>query len=160
MLKVKTASHASSNGRPKGQAAPTVEAVMRTIGKITNMAEKKSGDIDLLESQMRKLRFSSVDPARSREGSPFTTPNPKQSLRASGTYGFSYTPESATRNLQASFRSSTGSFSSPGPRKKLSGYTADEKMLLKAKLGRRKEVLAGLKGALEKSGTNVRLMDE
>jgi nucleoporin NUP159 len=160
LLKVKIVSQATSNKRSNGQAVPTVEAVMRTIAKITNMAEKKSGDIDLLESQMRKLRFSSLDASHSREGSPLTTPNPKQSLRASGTYGFSYTPESASRNLNASFRSSTGSFSSPGSRKKLSGYTSDEKILLKSKLARRKEVLVGLKGALEKSGTNVRLMDE
>jgi nucleoporin NUP159 len=160
VLKAKIVSQATSHGRPNSQAVPTVEAVMRTITKMTSMAEKRSGDIDVLENQMRKLRFNSLDSPRSREGSPFTTPQPKQSLRASGTYGFSYTPESASRHLNASFRSSTGSFASPGPRKKLSGYTTEEKMLLKAKLARRKEVLAGLKGVLEKSGTNVRLMDE
>ncbi|KZF24354.1 hypothetical protein L228DRAFT_245277 [Xylona heveae TC161] len=65
---------ALSTSRP--QAQPTMEAVMNTINKMTSMVERKSGDIDVLENQMRKLRFSSVTsnssaPGSSRESSPF-----------------------------------------------------------------------------------------
>ena len=42
-----------------GKGVPTVEAVMNTILKMTAMVEKKSGDIDVLESQIRKLRGAS-----------------------------------------------------------------------------------------------------
>lgn len=51
---------------------PTVENVMSTIMKMTNMIEKKSGDIDALESKMRKLRIPIAAANDSREGSPFT----------------------------------------------------------------------------------------
>lgn len=162
VLKAKLVSHSTSNGNGN---APTVEAVMRTITKMTSMAEKKSGNIDVLEAQMRKLRFSSVDLSQSREGSPFSTPQPnRQSLRnlgASGTYGLTYTPERDTpRHLQSSFRSSIGSRGSPSPRKKFSGYSSEEKEKLKAKLARRQDVMKRLKSALEEAGTNVRLLED
>ncbi|CAG8961098.1 hypothetical protein HYFRA_00002641 [Hymenoscyphus fraxineus] len=163
VLKAKLVSHSASNGRANG-TAPTVEAVMRTITKMTGMAEKRSGDIDVLEGQMRKLRFSSVDLSQSREGSPFATPQPKrQSLRLGtpGTYGLAYTPERDTpRHLQSSFRSSIGSRGSPSPRKKLSGYSSDDKDKLKAKLARRQEVVNRLKKALEEAGTSVKLLED
>ncbi|KAF4609462.1 hypothetical protein G7Y89_g15854 [Cudoniella acicularis] len=167
ILKTKIVSQATSSGRANGFTVPTVEAVMRTITKMTTMAEKRSGDIDVLEGQMRKLRFSSAVSVSSREGSPFTPQASRQSTRNSGasnTYGLFYTPESTRdtpRGLQSSMMSS-GSFSrsSPGPRKKLSGYTTQEKEQLRTKLARRREVMGRLKGALEKAGTNVRLMDD
>ncbi|CRK43178.1 hypothetical protein BN1723_019135, partial [Verticillium longisporum] len=70
LLKTKLASLNSASGKG-GQKVPTVEAVLRTINKMTSMVEKRSGDIDVLENQMRKFRFAS---ANSREGSPLTTP--------------------------------------------------------------------------------------
>jgi nucleoporin NUP159 len=166
VLKAKIVSQATSNGKTNGSAGPTVEAVMRTIAKMTSMAEKRSGDIDVLEGQMRRLRFSSTTSAGSREGSPFATPqNNRTSLRnpgTSSTYGLFYTPDSikdTPQRFQNSLMSSVGSQSrnSP-PRKKLSGYTAEEKTLLKLKLARKKEVTNKLKTALQKNGTNVRLM--
>lgn len=45
----------AGNGR-RPTATPTVEAVTNTIMKMTRMIEQKSGDIDLLESQMRRMR--------------------------------------------------------------------------------------------------------
>jgi nucleoporin NUP159 len=166
VLKAKIVFRATSNGKTNGSAGPTVEAVMRTIAKMTSMAEKRSGDIDVLEGQMRRLRFSSTTSAGSREGSPFATPqNNRTSLRnpgTSSTYGLFYTPDSikdTPQRFQNSLMSSVGSQSrnSP-PRKKLSGYTAEEKTLLKLKLARKKEVTNKLKTALQKNGTNVRLM--
>ncbi|KAL8655217.1 MAG: hypothetical protein Q9226_003132 [Calogaya cf. arnoldii] len=50
---------------------PTVENVMNTIMKMTNMVEQKSGDIDVLEAKMRKLRIPIAITNGSREGSPF-----------------------------------------------------------------------------------------
>lgn len=168
VLKTKIVSQATSNGKGNGSAGPTVEAVMRTITKMTSMAEKRSGDIDVLEGQMRKLRFSSTASVGSREGTPFATPqNNRTSLRnpgTSSTYGLFYTPDSIKdnpRGFRSSLMSSTTShgISSP-PRKKMSGFSAEEKAQLKSKLARRKEVTNRLKAALQKAGANVRLMDD
>lgn len=165
VLKAKIASQSTSSGTG---AKPTVEAVMRTITKMTSMAEKRSGDIDVLEGQMRRLRFGSAASTGSREGSPFATPqNNRTSLRhpgTSSTYGLFYTPESVRENprsFQDSLMSSTGSLgrNSP-PRKKLSGYTQEEKGQLRTKLAKKKMVTDRLRAALQKAGTNVRLMDD
>lgn len=165
ILKAKIVSQATSNGKSNGAAGPTVEAVMRTITKMTSMAEKRSGDIDVLEGQMRKLRFSSTASIGSREGSPFTTPN-RASLRnpgTSSTYGLFYTPDSIKddrRGFQTSLMSSTSSYArnSP-PRKKLSGYSTEEKNQLRARLLEKREQIHRLREALEKAGTRIRLMD-
>lgn len=164
ILKAKIVSQSASNGRSGTGAVPTVEAVMRTITKMTSMAEKRSGDIDVLEGQMRKLRFDSVGSTGSREGSPFATPQKNRNSMRNSTYGLFYTPDSireSSRGFQDSLMSSTGSFSrnSP-PRKKLSGYTAEEKTQLKTKLAKKKMVTDRLREALQKAGTNVRLMDD
>jgi nucleoporin NUP159 len=168
VLKAKIVSQAASNGRSSTGAVPTVEAVMRTITKMTSMAEKRSGDIDVLEGQMRKLRFDSAASTGSREGSPFATPqNNRTSMRnpgTSSTYGLFYTPDSireTSRGFQDSLMSSTGSLTrnSP-PRKKLSGYTAEEKTQLRTKLAKKKMVTDRLRTALQKAGTNIRLMDD
>lgn len=165
-LKASVVSRSAASGISKGSSGPTVEAVMRTIAKMTSMAEKRSGDIDVLEGQMRKLRFGSTMSVGSREGSPFVTP---QKFRASTHMGTSstsrfYTPDSTKdprKSFRNSFMSSVGSqaFVS-SPRKKISGFTADEKAQVKAKMVRRKEVTNRLKFALEKNGTNVRLMND
>jgi nucleoporin NUP159 len=142
---------------------------MRTITKMTSMAEKRSGDIDVLEGKMRKLRFGSIT-SDSREGSPqpYATPQSnKASLRGpnASTYGLFYTPDSTRddrRGLQNSFMSSTGPSSrgSPGPRKKLSGYSLEEKAQLRANLAKKNDVKIRLRAALEKAGTTVRPMDD
>ncbi|CZT47288.1 related to nucleoporin [Rhynchosporium secalis] len=164
ILKAKIVSQETSNHRSGGSSQPTVEAVMRTITKMTTMAEKRSGDIDVLEGQMRRLRFGSVD---SREGSPFATPQKNRaSIRnpgASSTYGLFHTPDSreSSQRLQNSLMSSIGSrgYGSPD-RKKLSGYTAQEKTQLRAQLAKKQEVTERLKRALKKNGTKARLMDD
>jgi nucleoporin NUP159 len=42
----------------------------------------------------------------------------------------------------------------------MSGYTVEEKAQLKTKLARKKDVTNRLRVALQKAGTNIRLMDE
>jgi nucleoporin NUP159 len=163
-LKAKIVAKATTNST-SNSAGPTIEAVTRTILKMTSIAEKKSGDIDVLEGQMRKLRFSSTASIGSREGSPFTTP--RSTVRnpgSSSTYGLFYTPDSIRddrRGFQNSLMSSTGSFSRGSPdRKKLSGYSHEEKTLLREKLARKKEVTDRLRAAMRKSGTRVRRFDD
>lgn len=165
-LRASVVSRSAASGISKGSSGPTVEAVMRTIAKMTSMAEKRSGDIDVLEGQMRKLRFGSTMSVGSREGSPFVTPQKLRNSTHMGTSSTSryYTPDSTRdprKSFQNSFMSSVGSqaFAS-SPRKKISGFTADEKTQVKAKMARRKEVTSRLKFALEKNGTNVRLMND
>jgi len=165
ILRARISSQRGSNGKASGTGGPTVEAVMRTITKMTSMAEKRSGDIDVLEGQMRKLGVSSTASISSREGSPFATPqSSRMSLRSTGgaaTHGQYFAGENAgdtARNLRMS-SASPHSRSSP-PRKKISGYTPEEKARLRKRLARRKEVADRLRDALQKAGTNVRLMDD
>jgi nucleoporin NUP159 len=45
-----------ADGQPKGASnVPTVEAVTNTIMKMTAMVQQRSGDVDVLESQIRRL---------------------------------------------------------------------------------------------------------
>jgi nucleoporin NUP159 len=167
LLKANLVAHSASSSKTSG-TGPTVEAVMRTITKMTSMAEKRSGDIDVLEGQMRRLRFGSVGSVGSREGSPFATPqkNNRASIRnpGSSSYGLFYTPDSVKETPQR-FQNSVMSSMSPlgrsvSPRKRVSGYTPEEKFVLRTKLARKKEVTDKLKAALAKTGTRVRTMDE
>ena len=145
MLKTKIASAAGAAG--KSAAVPTVEAIMKTIMKMTSMAEKRSGDIDVLENQMRKLRFSSVG---SREGSPFRTP-PRRSIQS---------PD-PRKSLTSSITSYGARAPGTPPRKKLSGFSEEEKSLIRQKREKKQAVLGRLKASLEKAGPNVsRLTDE
>jgi hypothetical protein len=67
LLKTKLASIASRRGADSNSAStvsvlgahstPSVDAVVRTIMKLTSMAQKKSGDVDVLECQLRELRM-------------------------------------------------------------------------------------------------------
>lgn len=166
VLKAKLVSHAAATGNASGKPGPTIDAVMRTVAKMTSMAEKRSGDVDVLEGQMRKLRMDSVG-AGSRENSPFTTPA-RSSVRkpnSSSTYGLFYTPESTKddhRGFHNSLMSSTSSFSRASPdRRKLSGYSSEEKTLLRENMARKKEVTDRLRAAMQKcGGTKVRAWDD
>lgn len=154
LLKTRIAATASSSGRGSTNV-PTVEAVMRTISKMTSMAEKRSGDIDVLETQLRKMRLGST----SREGSPMVTPQARRSIMLS--------PESTpSRNFRQSLTMSSSVMSLGGatkgtpPRKKLSGFSKDEKSDLMEKRARRQAVLSKLKGSVEKRGVNVWNMED
>jgi nucleoporin NUP159 len=144
LLKAKIASSSGASGRGN-TAVPTVEAVMRTITKMTSMVEKRSGDIDVLENQMRKMKLGSG----SREGSPMVTPQGRRSIM----FSFDSTP---SRNPRHSFAGSIGSLGSPArgtpPRKKLSGFSHQEKGELMDRRARRQAVLDKLKESVEKKG--------
>lgn len=153
LLKAKITSAGGASGKAP---VPTVEAIIRTINKMTSMAEKRSGDIDVLENQMRRLRLGSVGlnsspgPSRSREGSPFATPQKRTSI---------FSPD----RLRDSVISTPGSYGIRGtpPRKKLTMYSGDEVAPVQQKLAKRKATLRLLKESLEKAGPNVsRLRDD
>ena len=150
LLKARIAS--ASGSSTKGNTnVPTVDAVMRTITKMTGMAEKRSGDIDVLETQLRKLRIGSA----SREGSPRATPQSKKSVM----FSRESTP---VRSLRQSV--SSNAFGSPGkatpPRKKLSGFSKEEKGELMEKRNRRQAVLEKLQSGVEKRGVHVWNMED
>ncbi|OTB10137.1 hypothetical protein K445DRAFT_16939 [Daldinia sp. EC12] len=160
LLKAKIVSANSANG--KGGPTPTIEAVVRTITKLTTMVEKRSGDIDVLENQMRKLGVSSHGPS-SREGSPFATPNakrlstsvfsPERSMRES-------TPQRGSIFRHSVSGSIGGSVFNTPPRKKLSGFGDAEKKAVKEKRERRTAVLGKLRGSLQKKGAGVWAVDD
>ncbi|KAI1503258.1 hypothetical protein F5X99DRAFT_407334 [Biscogniauxia marginata] len=164
LLKARIVSASNANG--KGGPTPTIEAVVRTITKMTSMVEKRSGDIDVLENQMRKLRLGSVGPTGSREGSPFATPNAKRSSMI-------FSPERSIRDastpqrgsvirhsLSASVTSNSGGMFRTPPRKKLSGFGDAERKAVKEKRERRAAVLGNLKSSLEKKGVSVWGVDD
>lgn len=166
LLRTKLASLGGSDGRVSG--GPTVEAVMRTVMKMTAMAEKRSGDVDVLENQMRRLRFSSAASRDegSHEDSPFGSPA-KLNMRHTAipsTYGRPYTPDGSRNHPRALHTSLSSSIRSPShptpPRKKLGWFTDEDKSRIKEAMSRKKEVTNRLKSILEKSGTTIRPMEE
>ncbi|KAJ4984095.1 nuclear pore complex subunit Nup159, partial [Stagonosporopsis vannaccii] len=60
LLRSRIASHSASAGNTS--AVPSMDAVKKTIIKMTNLAERRNNDIALLESQMRKIGLQ--DPSR------------------------------------------------------------------------------------------------
>lgn len=157
MLKTRLASVAGAAGKTAG--VPTVDAILRTITRMTSAAEKRSGDLDVLESQMRKLRLGSVGPSASRESSPaaFMTPpqNKRQSLIMAGS---SFSPSPSRRSLNGS--ASVGSRGGPSPRKKISGFTMEEKGVIRDKMQRRQAVLDRLRDKVVEGGPKFSRMGE
>ena len=143
ILRTRIAAASGSSGKGNGNV-PTVEAVMRTITKMTSMVEKRSGDVDVLEHQLKRLGLDSPR----REGSPMT-PRRERSVM--------FSPETTpSRSFRHSLTSSVGPLSrATPPRKKLSGFSKDEKSGLMEKKTRRQAVLAKLKDSVEKRGVNV-----
>ena len=170
LLRAKLAAHdAGKNNTGKGPRIPTVEAVERTIRKMTEMVQNKSADIDVLESQMRKLSVLSSVPS-SREASPFVTPptsirRAKSLLRTPGTgtsvngHAVFYTPMSSRSVFGHSLASSMIG-SSPSPRKKMDQVDAEVVKRFAVKAKRRKEVNAILKEALVRDGIRIRSLDD
>lgn len=166
LLRANISSFTGSGG--KSGPGPTTEAVMRTIVKMTAMAEKRSGDVDVIENQMRRLRFSSVtsNDRNSPESSPFASPTKpaKRHNTAFAKSGRPFTPDGTQkgpRALHMSLSSSTRSQNqSTPPRKKLEGFTEEDKSTIKCSFSRKKEVTDRLKVALERSKTRVRPMED
>ncbi|KAK1532585.1 uncharacterized protein CCOS01_04568 [Colletotrichum costaricense] len=159
ILKTRIAAANSASGKGTSNM-PTVEAVMRTIGKMTSMVEKRSGDIDVLENQMRKLRFSSVN---SREGSPMVTPQRNsRSILFSPERSAVMASPGTLRNSMVSSVASYGGRGGTGtpPRKKLSGFSGEEKSELMAKRAKRQAVLNKLKANVERAGVSAWAMED
>lgn len=155
MLKTKLASLGGSSG--KAAAVPTVDAVMRTITKMTSAAEKRSGDLDVLESQMRKLRFTNSVGPPSREGSPFMTPpsNKRQSLLMGSSTQFTPSPRKSLMSSVGSLNGSARATPAPSPRKKISGFTDEDKDVIRGKMQRRQAVLGRLRSKLMENGPKM-----
>ena len=169
MLRAKLASCQGIEGAKKNlggpQKAPTVEAVTNTIMKMTNMVAQKSGDIDVLENQMRKLKIfkkdqgSSRESSRSRDGSPFVTP-PNSARRKVGASvnGFSTTPRGEVRGV---FAGSVGSTNrTPARTKTIEQVQPKDGKRLAEKAKRRRKVNELLKAALVEGGVRVRGLEE
>jgi nucleoporin NUP159 len=78
VLRSRIASHNAQNGQ--AGAVPTVDAVKKTIVKMTAMAEQRNNDITVLESQMRKIGL-----AESSRPSSSSSRNPGTPRRSRGT---------------------------------------------------------------------------
>lgn len=159
VLKAKIVSQTVMNQRSNSSAGPTVEAVMRTITKLTNMAEKKSGDIDVLEGQLRKLKVTSCI-------SDFETPiTPTKQYKSSNRNSFfkSFSPDhlksSPTPNLLLTSIASSGLQVSSPSRKTLTCYSAEEKAHLRYSLEKKKKVKSRLRLACQNLGVRVRYID-
>ena len=151
MLRAQLASREGSNGRGPPLKQPTVEAVTNTIMKMTSIVEKKSLDIDVLESQMRHLRFSSAASQSSREGSPFTpmSSRKKANSKLGATVlqnGRSHSPE-LSRSVRAS------------PAKSVTEVPPEEIQLYRERARRRREVNKIMREAFSKTGPRISPLD-
>ncbi|KAH8704878.1 putative nuclear pore complex subunit Nup159 [Talaromyces proteolyticus] len=166
LLRARIADSLSANGSVSRYATkrPTVEAVTSTITTMTSMAESKSGDIDVLEAQMKKLGLSLQGPSI-RDASPISTPVKKTGFRvpdtpeSDGRRSSYHTPDSASR-----FRSSlTGSarhsrLRSVNLESNLASELGSEER--KARTRRRREVVGYFKNAIGEKKIKVRTMDD
>ncbi|KAI5466251.1 hypothetical protein BGZ63DRAFT_347748 [Mariannaea sp. PMI_226] len=150
LLKTRIATASSASGKGKTNV-PTVEAVIRTITKMTSMVEKRSGDIDVLENQLRKVQLGTT----SRDASPFT-PKGKRSVMFSP----DSTPSRTLRHSLTGSISLGASVRATPPRKKLSGFNREEKKDLMDKRARRQALLDKLKGQVETTGVKVWNMED
>lgn len=154
LLRASLASHDTSDGKAAPSKKPTVEAVTNTIRKMTSMVERKSGDIDFLEAQMRKLRFSSIN-QDSREGSPLAAASP--GMKSPLAKNLSGPAPSGVESPSNAMRRSTGE--SGTPRKGMSGVTPDELARYRTKMERRKEVNRIMREAFAKAGPKTQSLD-
>lgn len=164
LLRAKLASYETSNANGRSLKKPTVEAVTNTIKKMTNMIEKKSGDIDVLETQMRHLRFSSAALSQSsREGSPFS-PLPSTSPKRNNNKLFSRSGGSATlpQNGQPHTPGRPGRIqgsSTPKRAAAIQDVSPETMQGFREKAQRRQEVNTIMKEAFSKTAPRIRGLD-
>lgn len=143
------------NGRSTTKK-PTVEAVVNTIQKMTSMVQQRSADIDVLESQMRKLRIPAAAGVNggSRENSPFA---------ASSTLLPSDAADSLSRSLSGMKLSvhgnGIGSVNGTPQKQRLRGVTPEQVSRYQAKIKRRKEINALVKQVWRSEKPVVRALD-
>ncbi|KAL4932628.1 FG-nucleoporin NUP159 [Aspergillus undulatus] len=171
LLRAKIADAPRANGSGPARRRPTVEAVTSTIATMMNMVESKSGDIDVLEVQLKKLGIDTLAPSSSREGSPFTTPRkalgklpatPGSRGTVDDPVSSYHTPESTAHGLN--FRSSING-SARGSRLRAMETVGDfgsrqEVAQWKVKMQRKQHIMGGLRKAIGEKGTKVRSVDD
>ncbi|CAG7972488.1 unnamed protein product [Penicillium olsonii] len=169
LLRAKLADMSQVKGAARNR--PTVEAVTKTIATMMSMVEGKRTDIDVLESQMRRLGVDvSAAGSSSREGSPFNTPRKGAAGRIPMTPGSRgsidgssyHTPESASRgiNFRASINGSVRksrlrSVEGPGE----PDFPEEDRTVYKVKQTRREHLNVNLKKAFEDKQVKVRGVD-
>ncbi|KAL4919871.1 hypothetical protein BDW62DRAFT_177877 [Aspergillus aurantiobrunneus] len=171
LLRAKIADAPRADGSRPSTRRPTVEAVTSTIATMMNMVESKSGDIDVLEVQMKKLGIDTSAAPVSREGSPFTTPRkglgkfpttPGSRGSVDNPVSSYHTPESAARGIN--FRSSVNG-SAKSSRLRAIETVGDlsnkrEVAQWRAKMQRKQQIMGSLKKAIEGKETKVRSVDD
>ncbi|KAL3460445.1 hypothetical protein BJX64DRAFT_184823 [Aspergillus heterothallicus] len=171
LLRAKIADTPRSDGSRQTTRRPTVEAVTSTIATMMNMVEGKSGDIDVLEAQLKKLGIDTSAAPSNRGGSPFATPRkglgklpttPGSRGSLDGAVTSYHTPESATRGLH--FRSSING-SIKGSRLRVMEASGDlgskrESEQWKAKVHRKQHIMSNLKKAIGEKKSKVRSVDD
>ncbi|EFE39025.1 nuclear pore complex subunit Nup159, putative [Trichophyton verrucosum HKI 0517] len=170
--KIADASRLAGVDGDRKMVRPTVEAVTSTISTMTNMAERKSGDVDVLEAQLRRMGIdvsTSPAPGRSREASPFLTPAKKTpagrfpvtpgSQGSQDGYGRSVyqTPESAA--AQRFHTSLLGRSSSVQGTNTPDMVVSEDLESWRTKTARRKEVVGHLRSSLSKRKVKIRTLD-
>ncbi|RDW78541.1 FG-nucleoporin NUP159 [Aspergillus mulundensis] len=168
LLRAKIADAPRVDGSRLTTRRPTVENVTSTIAKMMNMVESKSGDIDVLEVQMKKLGFDTSAAPSSREGSPFATPRkglsklPVTPGSRDDPVSLYHTPDSSSRGVN--FRSSING-SAKASRLRLVEMVSDvgnkrEIAQWRAKMQRKQHLMGSLRKAIEEKKTNVRSVDD
>ncbi|KAL5343629.1 hypothetical protein BJX70DRAFT_116496 [Aspergillus crustosus] len=171
LLRAKIAEAPRSDGSRQSTRRPTVEAVTSTISTMMNMVESKSGDIDVLEAQLKKLGFDTSTTSAIQEESPFTTPKkavvkfpatPGSRGSMDGPVSSYHTPDSAARH--ANFRSSVNGssktsrlrafekVSDPGSKREVRQW--------KAKFQRKQHIVGSLRKAIDQRQSKVRSVDD
>jgi nucleoporin NUP159 len=176
-LKSRLASYCAENGKSSDVRVPTVDAVKKTIIKMTALAEKRNADITMLESQMRKIGLNESNrpsssssrtlgtPRKSRgqsmrssmAESPYATPPTNRSkMSLSELNRRALTPDvdtTPTANKGYGLNYSSALSTTPGHElSRMSDLVDDNIDTLRATARRRKQVAAGLKKALIERG--------
>ncbi|KAL4869062.1 hypothetical protein BDV12DRAFT_88666 [Aspergillus spectabilis] len=171
LLRARIADAPRSDGLRQPTRRPTVEAVTSTISTMMNMAESKSGDIDVLEAQLKKLGFDTSATPTSGEGSPFTTPKkglgklpttPGSRGSTDGPLSSYHTPDSTARGVN--FRSSMNG-SAKASRLRVMETVGDlgskrEVRQWKTKMQRKRHLVKSLKQAMEDKPSKVWGVDD
>ena len=160
MLRAKLATHQTTNGKATPLRKPTVEAVTTTIKKMTSMVEKKNLDIDILEMQLRRLRFS-VDNSEGRESSPFAeSPAASAKKTSESRKSGSNTPRESNLVTNRYGDVFKGSSSPSGTHGKFMSSVGNQEMeRYRTKVERRKEINAIIKKSFLESGPKIRKLD-
>ncbi|KAL9007897.1 MAG: hypothetical protein Q9173_006921 [Seirophora scorigena] len=143
--------NSSSNDRSSATKKPTVEAVMNTIYKMTSMIQQRSGDIDVLEARMRKLRIPMVMSTGrgGRESSPYASLAPPSEQAA----------DASLSKSMGGLKLSSVNGSHGTPQKQVTAATPEQASRYRAKVQRRKEMNALVKQVWRERGPVVRPLD-